>query len=98
MNISETAEKRLKALLPPEAVGYSATDFVGTCRGSTPVIQPVQAAQPDQETLTQNGLTFFVNRKIVEKFSTCDLDYDRSFLGKGLNASWPQCNECNCHS
>ena len=98
MNISETAEKRLKKLLSKEAAGFSVTGFVGTCRGSTPCINPAQQAQPGQQTLECAGLTFFVNPEIAERFSTCNLDYDRSFFGKGLTASWPQCEECNCHS
>jgi Fe-S cluster assembly iron-binding protein IscA len=98
MNISTKAEARLKKLLPPEAVGFSVADFIGTCRGSTPAIQPAQSAQPGQKTLLCEGLTFFLNPEIAEHFSTCNLDYDPSFLGKGLTASWPQCKECNCHS
>ena len=98
MNLTETAEKRLVKLLPKEAVGFSVEGYIGTCRGSTPVLKPAQQANTDQETLTQSGLTFFVNREIAERFNTCDLDYDRSFLGKGLTATWPQCNECNCLS
>jgi Fe-S cluster assembly iron-binding protein IscA len=98
MNLTEKAEQRLKKLLPKEAVGFSVTGFVGTCRGSTPVIQPAQEAQPGQETLAQSGLTFFLNPEIAERFGTCSLDYDRSFLGKGLTATWAQCEECACHS
>jgi len=98
MNITETAEKRLKKLLSKGAAGFSVTGFIGTCRGSTPCIKPATHAKSCQITLESNGLTFFVNPEIAEKFSTCNLDYDRSFFGKGLTATWPQCKECNCHS
>ena len=98
MNLTEAAEKRLKKLLPKGASGFSVTGFIGTCRGSTPILKPVQQAKPDQETIKCEGLTFFVNPEIAERFSTCTLDYDRSFFGKGLTATWPQCEECNCHS
>ena len=98
MNLSETAERRLKQLLPQDANGFSVADFVGTCRGSTPVIKPAQAADTDQETFEINGLTFYLTPSIADRFRTCDLDYDRAFLGKGLTASWPECDECACHS
>lgn len=98
MNVSQKADTRLKQLLPPEAAGFSVSDFIGTCRGSTPAIHPAESAQPGQQTLQCGELTFFLNPEIAGRFSTCNLDYDRSFLGKGLNATWPQCKECNCHS
>jgi len=98
MNLSITAEKRLKKLLSKGAAGFSVTGFVGTCRGSTPCIQPADRAQPGQQTIECGGLTFFVNEEIAERFGTCHLDYDRSFFGKGLTATWTQCDECACHS
>lgn len=98
MKLSETAEKRLKKLLTKGTSGFSVTGFVGTCRGSTPCIKPATQANGCQKTVVHGGITFFVNQEIAEKFSACHLDYDRSFFGKGLTASWPQCKECNCHS
>lgn len=98
MNLTETAKTRLNHLLPADATGFSVTDFVGTCRGSTPCLQPAQTAQAGQETVTCEGLTFFVNPEIAERFNTCDLDYDGSFLGKGLSATWPRCDKCACDS
>lgn len=98
MNLTKKAEKRLEKLLPQDAAGFSVEGFIGTCRGSTPVLKPAQEARADQETLEQNGLTFFLNADIAERFRTCSLDYDRSFLGKGLTATWSQCEECACHS
>ncbi len=98
MNLSGSAEKRLKKLLPRKAVGFSVEGFIGTCRGSTPVLKPVKTVCADQEILEQNGLTFSLNPEIAERFRTCSLDYDRSFFGKGLTATWSQCEECACHS
>jgi len=98
MNLSETAEKRLSKLLPREAAGFSVEGFIGTCRGSTPVLKPAQKAHSDQETLQIQGLTFYLNPETADRFRSCSLDYDRSFLGKGLTATWPQCDECACQS
>ncbi len=98
MNLSGTAEKRLKKLLPRKAVGFSVGGFIGTCRGSTPILKPAQQAHGDQETFEHSGLIFYLTPNIAERFRTCSLDYDRSFFGKGLTASWAQCEECACHS
>lgn len=98
MNLSEKARKRLEALLPENTGGFSVTDFVGTCRGSTPVIQPANHAQDGQETVTCEGLTFFVNPEIAADFRDCTLDYDGAFFGKGLTATWPHRKGCACHS
>jgi len=98
MNLTVKAKRRLEKLLPQDAAGFSVEGFVGTCRGSTPVLKPAQQAGADQELFETNGLTFFLNPEIAERFRTCTLDYDRSFLGKGLTATWSQCEECACHS
>jgi Fe-S cluster assembly iron-binding protein IscA len=96
MKLTPSAEKRLKKLLPDNASGFSVTGYVGTCRGSTPNLQPANDPNPDQQTITGGGLTFFVNNDIAKQFSECEMDYDPSFLGKGLCATWPQCDGCTC--
>jgi Fe-S cluster assembly iron-binding protein IscA len=98
MELTNKAAKRLAHLLTPGAAGFSVVDFVGTCRGSTPVIQPVQGGTDDQVTITDNGITFFVKAELAEDFRECTLDYDPSFFGKGLTATWPHRSGCNCHS
>ncbi|MBL7016694.1 MAG: hypothetical protein ISR84_03965 [Kiritimatiellales bacterium] len=59
---------------------------------------PARQAEPHQEVFEIGHITFYLNQDISERFQQCVLDYDRSFLGKGLTASWPQCDECTCHS
>lgn len=98
MIISETAKKRLAGLLPENTAGFSVTGFVGTCRGSTPVLNPAQKAQDSQATLQCKELTFFVNPELADDFRECLIDYDGSFLGKGLTVTWPHRAGCACHS
>jgi len=98
MNLSEASKKKLSDLLPKGVAGFSVTGFVGTCRGSTPVIQPARQAQAGQETIDCEGITFFVNPEIAEDLRDCSIDYDRSFLGKGLTVTWPHRAGCACHS
>ena len=45
MNLTEKAEKRLTKLLPQDASGFSVEGFIGTCRGSTPVLKPAQGGR-----------------------------------------------------
>lgn len=97
MKISEAAKKKLAELLPKGVTGFSVTGFVGTCRGSTPVLQPAQKALSGQVTLTQ-GITFFVNPELADDFRDCQIDYDGSFFGKGLTVTWPHREGCACHS
>jgi len=98
MKFSETAKTKLAGLLPDGAAGFSVTGFVGTCRGSTPVLNPAQKALAGQVTLECEGITFFVNPEIAVDFRDCAIDYDRSFLGKGLTVTWPHRAGCACHS
>lgn len=98
MNISETAKTRLTDLLPENAAGFSVTGFLGTCRGSTPVLSPALAAQAGQKCLQYKDLTFFVNPELADDFRDCQIDYDGSFLGKGLTVTWPHREGCACHS
>lgn len=98
MKLTDAAKKRLTELLPEESIGFSVEGFVGTCRGSTPELKPAKQATAGQQTLQQDGLTFFVNPEIADAFRDCSLDYDGSFFGKGLTAVWPHREGCACHS
>jgi Fe-S cluster assembly iron-binding protein IscA len=98
MTLTDTAKQKLVDLLPGGAAGFSVTGFVGTCRGSTPVLNPAQKAGNGQVTLECEGITFFVNPEIAADFRDCAIDYDRSFLGKGLTVIWPHRAGCACHS
>lgn len=98
MKLSGTAKVKLTALLPKGAAGFSVTGFVGTCRGSTPVFHPAQEAKGDQVRFVCENITFFVNPEIAAEFRDCEIDYDRSFFGKGLIVTWPHRTGCACHS
>ncbi len=98
MELSNRAEKRLKKLLPPDAAGFSVEDFVGTCRGSTPNLEPASGPKNAQVTIQYRGLSFFVNHDIADLFRNCTMDFDRSFFGKGLTATWPHRKGCACNT
>ncbi len=97
MKMTNAAEKRLKHLLPQEASGFSVVGYLGTCRGSTPIINPVQGPADGQETMENAGILFFVNPDISDRFRDCEMDYDPSLFGKGLTATWPHRDGCACN-
>jgi Fe-S cluster assembly iron-binding protein IscA len=97
MKLSTAAKKRLKDLLPQDAAGFSVVDYMGTCRGSTPVMQPADGPADGQETITCDTISFFVNADIADEFRDCEMDYDPSLFGKGLTATWPHRAGCACN-
>jgi Fe-S cluster assembly iron-binding protein IscA len=97
MTLSDAARKRLLKLLPKESVGFEVQGYVGTCRGSTPVLKPVFHPPLHLEHITTSGLEFFVSADIAEFIRDCDIDYDPSFLGKGLTMTRSHQNGCACH-
>jgi Fe-S cluster assembly iron-binding protein IscA len=97
MNLTTAAKNRLKHLLPQEARGFSVTGYLGTCRGSTPVMSPAENPADGQEVIETDGLLFFVNPDIADEFRDCAMDYDPSLFGKGLTATWPHRSGCACN-
>ncbi|MBL7012035.1 MAG: hypothetical protein ISR85_03795 [Kiritimatiellales bacterium] len=97
MNLTTAAKKRLQHLLPQEAAGLSVTGYLGTCRGSTPIMNPAAGPAAGQETITCGEISFFVNPDIADEFRDCKMDYDPSLFGKGLTATWPHRAGCACN-
>lgn len=97
MKLTPAAEQRLKKLLPSDAAGFSVTGYVGTCRGSTPVLEPATQPRGNQTTIQDCGITFFVNTELADVFRDCEMDYDPALFGKGLTASWPHRDGCACN-
>lgn len=97
MKLTPASENRLRELLPAEAKGFSVTGYMGTCRGSTPMLSPANEPKPNQETIECAGLVFYVNEEIAELFRDCEMDYDPSLFGKGLTAVWPHRDGCACN-
>ncbi len=97
MKLTTAAKKRLKDLLPRDAEGFSVTGYMGTCRGSTPVLSPAVRPAGEQQTIETDGLLFFVNSDISDLFRDCEMDYDPSLFGKGLTATWPHRDGCACN-
>jgi Fe-S cluster assembly iron-binding protein IscA len=97
MKLTTAAKNRLKHLLPREADGFSVTGYMGTCRGSTPILKPADGPVDGQETMLADGIRFFVNPDIAEEFRDCEMDHDPSLFGKGLTATWPHRSGCACN-
>lgn len=99
MIVTEKAGKRLKHLLkrhPGAPKGLRYKGKIGTCKGSSPVFKPAEAPDENEESVNSDGLVFFVKKGDLELFDSATIDYDNSFLGKGLTMTWPHCPECHC--
>ncbi len=96
MTITETASKRLAKLLPETARGFRIEGWVGTCRGSTPILKPASEPRADEAELTQGPFVFFAKRAQTDILQTATLDYESGFLGRGLCMTWPHSDQCAC--
>ena len=96
MTLSDAAKKRLIKLLPKGCIGFEVQGYLGTCRGSTPVLKPIAKPLPDAECMTVAGLSFFVAPDIAGFIRDCALDYDPSFFGKGLTMKRSHEHGCAC--
>jgi Fe-S cluster assembly iron-binding protein IscA len=97
MNLTKAAKKRLEHLLPADAEGFSVVGYLGTCRGSTPIMSPAAGPTDQQETMQSAGISFFVEKDIADEFRDCEIDHDPSLFGKGLTATWPHREGCACN-
>lgn len=98
MTLTDAARKRLVALLPEGNIGYEVQGYLGTCRGSTPVLKPVAFPLLDEENICAGGIQFYVKAEIVDFIRDCDMDYDPSFFGKGLTMTRSHQNGCACNN
>ncbi len=95
MVITEAAKNRLIRLLPAGCKGFRYEGHIGTCRGSTPILKPVQEIATDEEIVEASGISFFTKKEHFERLCSCAIDYDPSFFGKGLNMTWHR-DGCVC--
>jgi len=96
MIISEEAQKRLKKLLPANSNGFRYIGHVGTCRGSTPILKPAQKPAEDESVIESYGIVFYVTEENFERLDRAIIDYDPSFMGKGLTMNWHK-DGCACN-
>lgn len=96
MTLTDAARKRLTALLPKESGGFEVQGYLGTCRGSTPILKPVSHPDPDYVVSDAGGISFFIKPEIFEFLRDCTLDYDPSFFGKGLTMVRSHQHGCAC--
>ncbi len=99
MTLTTEAETRLLHLLrmaTTEAAGLRFTGALGTCRGSTPILEPADEPQNEERTCVCGAITFFVAAEHTEIFNAAVLDYDNAFFGRGLSLTWTHHEGCDC--
>jgi Fe-S cluster assembly iron-binding protein IscA len=99
VQISETAASRLAQLsegLISATGGLRFEGYIGTCRGSAPVLKPVDGPEEGDRLFEVKGIRFYVPAENEEVFETATMDVERSFMGRGLFLSWPHRAGCDC--
>jgi Fe-S cluster assembly iron-binding protein IscA len=101
MTVTDKAQKRLRKLLKrsgARANGFRIESYVGTCRGSSPVIKPVEkAAEMDLVIEIDDRLFVAVAEDCRQTLENAELDFQGGFLGRGLTLTWPHSDGCQCH-
>ena len=100
MVITEKAEEKLTRMLQaaaPGAPGFRLEDIVGTCHGSTPVLKPVTQPAAADTRVHGNRITLFLPPAYADAMDQGTLDYDASFMGRGLTLTWPHTAQCPCN-
>lgn len=96
MELTDKARQRLIRLLPKGRRGFRFEGYVGTCRGSAPIIKPADAPGEDEQLYEVEGISFFTNAENLELLVDSHLDYDPTFFGRGLTMTWPHREGCAC--
>ena len=100
MDITAEAQKRLAELLgkaPGRPSGLRLQGYIGTCRGSTPVLKPADGPEEGDATVQAGQAVLYVAGEYRDLMETARLDYDGSLMGAGLTLTWPHREGCACH-
>ena len=99
MIVTQAAKDKLGGLchrLGKSVVGLRFEGYVGTCRGSSPVLKPVRKPHERDVRTVVEGVTFFVPPDQSVVFEHATLDVDDALLGRGLTLTWPHVDGCRC--
>jgi Fe-S cluster assembly iron-binding protein IscA len=96
MNLTEAARDRLQSLLPDGARGFRVEGWMGTCRGSTPILKPAPGPRDGEEELETEAVAFFAEPERLEVLRSATLDYEGGLFGRGLRMTWPHKEGCPC--
>lgn len=98
MTLTDAAHERLQELLPEDARGFRVEGWVGTCRGSTPVLKPAQETRADEVEFSEKNIVFFAKRDQADILQSAALDYEPGLFGRGLRMTWPHQDGCACQA
>lgn len=99
MHITQAAQQKLQKLR--HDLGNPAylriEGYLGSCRGSKPVLTPASEPAETDTVIETDGLVFCLIEEYAELLLSATMDCDDSFLGKGLTLTWPHQDNCPCH-
>lgn len=99
LKVTNNATKKLREMLSrlgDDVAAYRITGFMGTCRGSTPVLDPVNEPVKGDVKVLDEPVAMYVIREYADLMESATLDYDGSFMGKGLMMTWEHQEGCPC--
>jgi len=98
MTITEAAQQRLHRLCCRKGAtgGLRVRGLIGSCRGSAPQLRPATGPEPGDTTVRAGDVTLYLDAQLAATLDNATLDYDGTFMGKGLTVSWPHRQGCAC--
>ncbi len=93
MTVTEAARRRLSALRErcgQGCLGFRFRGALGSCLGSTPLLEPVAAPVPGCREFRDGDVVLFASGEAADILAEATLDADDGVLfGRGLVLSWP---------
>ncbi len=99
MIITRAAQERLSVLAnrsKPPITGFRLRDYIGSCRGSTPLLKPARHGAEGDREVKCGAVSLFIPEQFHVIAEGATLDYDGSFLGPGLFLTWAHREGCEC--
>lgn len=99
MDITSDAARRLRVLqdrLGSTRGGLRFEGYIGTCKGSSPVLKPASAPESGQDEVVVKGIRFFVPPDQRAVFAAARLDFESGLMGRGLHMTWAHRDGCAC--
>lgn len=93
------AQERLARLLQAAGAdcrGFRFDGYIGSCRGSTPLLRPAVGPSRGDTEERCGGVLVYVPSEYAEVAAQATLDFEPSFMGRGLHLSWPHRRGCQC--
>ncbi|MCK5801871.1 MAG: hypothetical protein KAI66_03515 [Lentisphaeria bacterium] len=105
MTLTESARQHLERMLERSGTGvrgFRLEGVLGSCHVSVPLLKPAAGPVGGEMQVTTAGIDFYVPKHLRSMSEEATLDYDHTFLQRGLKIRWPHglagCPACSGHT